>query len=368
MVSDRSLVMAGDSVLSPLDADAADRVVGQLQGGAVDAVIAVDDIGQVLAAEVGRRLDLRHNPADAVRAAMDKSQTRRRLAAAAVDQPEFEVLAPGESFSCNKWPAVLKPVDRSGAQGVLLVRNAEEAQHALDRIRAIVGSTQPILAERFIDGPEVAVEGLLHEGHLDVLAIFDKPGQVDGPTFPETMLITPSRLSCPLLDRVTTTASAACTAIGLVEGPVHVELRCEQTTGVPHVLEVNPRSIGGLCSRSLRFGSTGTLEELVLGHALGLSRSTTLADDASGVLMLPVTEGGLLLAVEGVEAALAVRHVEDVTITAVQGAELTALPEGGDTYVGFIFARASTPDEVEAALIAAWSHVQIRTSQQAVNR
>ena len=51
-----------------------------------------------------------------------------------------------------------------------------------------------ILVEDFIPGVEVALEGLLTDGELHVLAIFDKPDPLDGPFFEETIYVTPSRL------------------------------------------------------------------------------------------------------------------------------------------------------------------------------
>ena len=51
-------------------------------------------------------------------------------------------------------------------------------------------------------------------------------------------------------------------AIGLVEGPVHAEARLVE--GRPVILEVAARSIGGLCSRTLRFGAGISLEEVIL--------------------------------------------------------------------------------------------------------
>ena len=71
------------------------------------------------------------------------------------------------------------------------------------------------------------------------------------------------------------TTSRAAAALGLTEGPIHAELRLNDE-GV-WMLEVAARSIGGLCSRTLRFGSGMTLEELILRHAASLlaSRSTS---------------------------------------------------------------------------------------------
>jgi hypothetical protein len=50
----------------------------------------------------------------------------------------------------------------------------------------------------------------------------------------------------------------------------------------------------------------------------------------------------------------------EITVTAIEGRELQALPEGS-SYLGFAFAREATPEAAEAALRSAQAklHVQI---------
>jgi hypothetical protein len=116
------------------------------------------------------------------------------------------------------------------------------------------------------------------------------------------------------------------------------------------VLEIAARSIGGLCSRTLRFGAGVTLEEVLVAHAMGLPLEAIRREArASGVMMLPIPRRGILHGVGGVEAARAVAGVEDVVVTAPEGREVIPLPEG-DSYLGFLFARGEEPAGVEAAL------------------
>ena len=69
----------------------------------------------------------------------------------------------------------------------------------------------------------------------------------------------------------------------------------------------------------------------------------------AGVMMIPIPRRGVLRATRGREAALAVAGIEEVTISAHVGQELVPLPEGSQ-YLGFIFARAASPEAVEDAL------------------
>lgn len=194
----------------------------------------------------------------------------------------------------------------------------------------------------------MALEGLLDDGQLRVLALFDKPDPLDGPFFEETIYVTPSRLPEATQVAIAATTAAAARTLGLWVGPVHAELRVNEA-GV-WLIEVAGRSIGGLCSQVLRFGIDASLEELILRQAVGLPLGDVgQRDRAAGVMMIPIPQAGLLRAVEGVDEATAVPLIDGVEITARLHYPLTPLPEG-DSYLGFIFARGETPAEVEAAL------------------
>jgi biotin carboxylase len=261
------------------------------------------------------------------------------------------------------YPCVLKPLIFSASRGVIRADDPAGFSAAWGRIARLLKHTAPerrereeeaartLLVEAFVPGAEVAVEGLLRGGALEVLAIFDKPDPLDGPYFEETIYVTPSRHPAPLLAAIEETTAAGARALGLVEGPIHAELRLPP--GGPVVLEIAARSIGGLCSRTLRFGAGLSLEEVLVAHAMGLPLAPHRREArASGVMMLPIPRRGVLHGVRGVDAARGVAGVDDVVITVPDGREVVPLPDG-DSYLGFLFAHGETPAEVEAALRAA---------------
>ena len=313
----------------------------------VDAVVAVDDRGVLPAAHAALKLGLPHNPPDAVAATRDKAKMRALLAAGEVSQPDFELL--DDALPTLPYPLVLKPLDRSGSTGVIRVDDADAAGAAMARIRTIVGDERaPLLAERFVPGVEVSLEGLLRGGALEVLAVFDKPDQLDGPYFEETIYVTPSRVRRDVLDEVERVIRDGCRALGLTEGPVHAEARIHD--GVVVLIEVAARSIGGLCSRALTFGAGVSLEELILRHALGLPLDgIERAAGASGVMMLPIPKSGVLREVGGREEARSVPGIGGLEITIPPGREVRTLPEG-DRYLGFLFATGDTASDVERSL------------------
>ena len=270
-----------------------------------------------------------------------------------------------------RYPCVLKPLFLNASRGVLRANDPGEFTAAFGRIRNLLhrpavrkalvehgdDAARTILVEDYLPGVEVSLEGVLVDGDLRTLAMFDKPDTPDGPTFEETLFVTPSRLPHEIRSAVVAEVATACDALGLREGPVHAELRVQD--GVPWILEVAARTIGGLCARALRFGAGISLEQVVLRHALGLPLGEIVREaDASGVLMLPVPRAGRLRDVRGVDTARAVEGIEDVRITVERGGAIEPAPEG-NRYLGFVFARAPTPEAVERALREAQARLEV---------
>ena len=361
--------LAPDSLLT-LDfgdaAEAAARVVEWSAGRPLAAVVGVDDVTAAAAAAIAERLGLRASAPAAVAAARDKFQMRQCLAAAGLPVPRFRRIALGENPVLAArgvaFPCVLKPLSLSASRGVIRANTTEQFVVAFRRIAALLArddvavtgdAARYLLAEEYVPGLEIALEGLLIGGTLHVLALFDKPDPLEGPFFEETIYVTPSRLPDRVQRALRATTAAACAALGLTEGPVHAELRVNDDG--PWVLEVAARSIGGLCSRTLRFGTGMTLEEIILRHALGWTIDTLERErPAAGVMMIPIPKAGTLNSVHGLAEAKATRLVEDVVISAHVGQEVVPLPEGWQ-YLGFIFARGDAPADVEDALRIAHS-------------
>ena len=354
--SDGALPLGGNPVVHVDPADIEGSVRRLLATvGAVDAVVAVDADMLPLAAELGMALNLDSNPPDAVAAAADKAIQRRLWSAAGIAQPHFQ-FASGDAPRSIDFPCVVKPVSLSASRGVVRADDEAGLSAAVREIRAILAEAgraedQPILVEEYVPGWELSIDGLLTNGALTVTAIFDKPDTPDGPTFEETLLVTPSRLPAPTLASATALAEQAARALGLTHGPIHAELRIDQRSGAarPVMLELAARSIGGLCSRSLRFLGGTSLEMLILLNALGSVVDLGRPVGASGVLMLPVERGGVLQSVEGQAEARAVAGITGLSITIPLGQAVRPLP-WGDRYLGFIFAEGGDAAEVELAL------------------
>jgi len=338
---------------------ASQQLVDALAERPVQAILSLDDSGAFLAARTSQLLGLPHNAAEAAEAARNKYRMRQLLSAGGVLSPRFRrffsddplpALAPVVEMEIN-YPYVVKPEDLNGSRGVIRANNRDELLVAAARLVALIGPGRHFLVEEYMPGVEVALEGILDGGVLQVLALFDKPDPLEGPFFEETIYVTPSRLPADVQDNIAATTAQAARALGLEMGPVHAELRINEAGA--WIVELAGRSIGGLCSRTLHFGTDASLEELILRQATGLPIAGLDREGrAGGVMMIPIPEAGILREVHGVDKAKAVPGIEDVQITAQRNYPLVPLPEG-DAYLGFIFAAGDTPDKVEAALRAA---------------
>ena len=330
----------------------------------VDAIVPAEEEAVLLAAHAAQALDLLHNSVDAVTATRDKFRLRTVLTAAGFPQPIFKLLVDAKdlrNLDPVGFPCIVKPTNLAASRGVIRANDVSQLKAAFARISDILAGsmvdTPAILVEEYLSGEEVALDGLMDQGELHLLALFDKPDPLTGPYFPETIYITPSRKSsteCALIEQ---TVLDAAVALGLFNGPIHAELRINE--GQIYLLEIAARSIGGRCGSSLRFAGGFSLERLILSHAIGEKGPGYQREQcAVGVMMIPVLKGGILRAVQGLDVARGVADVEAVHITIPLGQRVTPLPEGRH-YLGFIFARSSRPETAEASLRRAYDALDI---------
>jgi biotin carboxylase len=353
--------------------EAAEEVARELRARPPDVVLALGDRPTPTAAYLVQALGIRGNPPEAVEICRNKLRQRETLAKAGLPIPQFFSSAadddPAQVAARAKFPCVVKPTVLAASQGVIRCNNAAEFQGAVRIIRGLVESPEiqvqreagldQLLVESYIPGKEVSLEGLLENGSLRTLAIFDKPDPLEGPYFEESIYVTPSRLPAGTQAGIENCAKQSIAALGLATGPVHAEFRVNDDG--PWVIEIAPRPIGGLCSRALRFGAERiSFEELLIRHALDPGGSRLGREkEASGVMMIPVPRSGIFEGVDGIEDAEKVVGVCEIRITARLRDYVAAWPDGS-SYLGFIFARAAEPAEVESSLRAAHAKLRFR--------
>ena len=352
-------------------AESAGKIVEYAGRHPVNGIVALGDATPPTAARAAEMLGLLFHPPEASDICRDKYRSRQRLAECGLHVPRFtrfpidadpeEIVRAG--LAPIGFPCVVKPLALSASRGVIRTNNAREFIGAFKQIQTLLRSpdvqvkreetSNYVQVEEYIEGEEIAVEGVVDRGRLKVLAMFDKPDPLVGPYFEESIYVTPSRLSLETQAEISEALRRAVQSLGLQHGPLHAELRINSRG--PWILEVAARSIGGLCSRALRFHAPGmdeniSLEDLIIRLSLGEDiEAIRLEEVASGVMMIPVPRAGIFQQIEGIEDARKTPGVEDIVITAQPNQKLMPLPEG-TSYPGFIFARGPSPECVEGAL------------------
>lgn len=340
------------------------------------AIVGVDEETVIFAAMASASLGLLYNSLSSVRATRNKYLMRQMMQKFGLNSPEFRVflidLNPKEFIDKISYPSVVKPTFLSASQGVIRVNTPDEFVDAFNQIRRIITdpsnrkksaeTNQQILVEDYIPGTEVAIEGILMNGKFKLLAIFDKPDPLEGPYFVETIYVTPSRYPQDIQAKIIQTTIDAIGALGLTTGPVHAEMRINEKG--TWMLEIAARSIGGLCSRVLKFDNGISLEALILMHAMGKDIKNIDCDQkAAGVMMMPVLQTGILKEVRNLESAKQIPGIENIVITIALERKIEPLPFGSK-YLGFIFARGDTPEFVEKSIRKAYNRLEVVIKSQ----
>ncbi len=378
LACDQPPVLAGPAHGRPLQIDFADldgavkTLTEHTAQAAFDALLGVDELTCGIAARAAKASGIAHNPPGAVTTAHNKYLFRQHLRDGGHRCPGFELIAPADNLNSlaarRTYPCVLKPLQLSASRGVLRADTAGDFLAAAHRINTLLRNTpgQPreFLVEDYIPGSEFALEGLLENGRLRMLALFDKPDPLHGPVFEESIYVTPSRLPRVRQQQLFETTARVCASLGLHNGPVHAELRLNCAGA--WIIELATRCIGGRCSSAVSFGNGVLLEELILRNALGEQTGhLPLEPGASGVMMIPIPAAGRLHSVTGLDRARRIPGITAIRIDIARGALLVPLPEG-DRYLGFIFARGPHPAQVIRCLKQA--HALLRINVEAEYR
>jgi hypothetical protein len=343
-------------------------ILGALEGKAVACVLATDDSCVALCSRIAGRLGLPHNTTEAAAITNRKDLGRAALKNAGCNTPQFQLVELGSTdpvLLTVPFPVVVKPLALSASRGVIRANDEAEFVAACRRIDGILETAgvsgfnrRHLLVESYIDGEEYAIEGFMVDGEFRLLTIFDKPEPLTGPYFEETYYITPTRLATEGQQQLVDEVAKCCHAYGLEQGPVHAEAR--MTVDGPVLLELAARTIGGQCGQLIEFSLQQKLEELVIQGMCGITPERGERAESAGVLMIPITDAGILQRVEGLTEAMQTGFIEDIEIHINPGYELIPLPEGA-SYLGFIFARAPNFEQTYAALKSAYAKLRFVT-------
>jgi predicted ATP-grasp superfamily ATP-dependent carboligase len=350
--SDQVTSQFGDTVIvQNFDENISDETLIKLQK--ITHVLPVDHSGLKYAGYLVDLLGAKGNKLFAIEHSMNKFESRNTFNSISNIKAKNMItksLKDIELFTEKYGTSVLKPNFGSASKSVLKINNFNQSK---DYIINLMNDCedQEMIIEQYIEGTEYALEGNLINSNLNKITIFDKPIEYKEPYFEESIYITPSELSEELQIQIVELIGNACKKIGLENGPIHVEFKILDEN--IFIIEINPRMIGGLCSKCLSFGLFKvSLEEITL-HAFLYDelKPIELLSNYVGVLMLPTPKTGKFVSINQDELEK-IDNVSTVEITVSQNSDLLE-PPFGDKYLGFVFSQANEKVLVINALMKA---------------
>jgi biotin carboxylase len=278
----------------------------------VDGVVTVgtDQTVQVMAAVAADRGLPCHVDVDAARVATNKLHMRRALEAAGVPiAPGQVVESPAEIDPALRLPLVVKPVDSQGQRGTSKVTDRAGLVPAV--VAALSESrSRRALIEEFVQGPEVTLNGWVHDGTAHLLAINDRLTYNPPPAVGICLQhIYPSRHAAGRATEGAAVLQRIAEAYGMVAGPLYVQVIVGSDRLV--VIEAAARVGGGHEASLLPAVGSDDLIDRSIDLALGLPTEAPtgvyrdVGHPVHGLVNFIVAEPGTLVGYAGMEEVLA---------------------------------------------------------------
>ena len=338
-------------IIHSFDEELEDDVKEKLQD--VTHILPVDHSALKFSAYLVDLLKAKGNNTKSINTAMNKFESRNifnSISEIKIQNAIVNKIEDIEIFINKNGTSVLKPIYGTASKSVIKVDSFQENKAEVEKLMQDC-SDQDLIIEEFVDGSEYALEGNLINSELNKIIIFDKPINYKEPYFEESIYIAPTEIPDKTQKEIVNLIGKACKKLGLENGPVHVEFKIHNNE--IFIIEINPRMIGGLCSRCLSFGLFKTsLEEIALYAFLNNElKSIDLLSNFVGVLMIPTPISGKFISINKNELE-SIPNVSGVEITVSENSNLLE-PPFGDKYLGFVFSQGDSKEKVMESLTLA---------------
>ncbi len=316
-------------------------------------ILPVDHSALKFSAYLVDLLKAKGNNTKSINTAMNKFESRNifnSISEIKIQNAIVKTIEDIDLFLNENGTSVLKPIYGTASKSVIKIHSIKENKTAVEKLMQDC-SDQDLIIEEFVDGSEYALEGNLINSQLNKIIIFDKPINYKEPYFEESIYIAPTEIPDETQKEIVNLIGKACKELGLENGPVHVEFKIHKNE--IFIIEINPRMIGGLCSRCLSFGLFKTsLEEIALHSFLNNElKSIDLLSNFVGVLMIPTPISGKFISINKNELE-SIPNVSGVEITVSENSNLLE-PPFGDKYLGFVFSQGDSKEKVMESLTLA---------------
>ena len=279
MAADAPALAFADHALiaSTRDAEESVRVVREFAKiHPIDGVMTIANDVPYTVARIAAELGLPGIPPASAKLFAHKVKMKHAFRAKGVATPDYWPIADRaaltEALTQAEFPLILKPSDGRGARGVLYLEQDTDLDWAYEHARA-AGDNGLLILERFIQGPQLSVEGLFVDGKYIGIAYADR--NYDNLTQTKPFIIEdggviPSQCDAQLRAEIDALISRAAAALGSDWGSVKADIVVD-LDGNPMVIELAGRLSGNYLAThhipmTYDVDIVGALIDLSLGH------------------------------------------------------------------------------------------------------
>ena len=274
--------------------------------------------------------------------ATDKGEMIKAFEASNVEHPWYYILSSLDELETVEnritFPCISKPVDNAGSRGVMLVHSRGELNEAV-KYSSLHGRNGGVIIEEYLEGSEVSVEIIVVDGTVHILQITDKL-TTGAPHFVEMGHSQPSQLEDENIDAIRDLAVRAVRAVGINNGPAHVEIML--TKKGPRMIELGARMGGDCITTHLVPLSTGIdMIKATIDICLGDVPDLEYKFHKGSAIRYLRQSHGTIQKIEGVETAKSYEGVKQVTFVKEIGDSVKNINSSVDR-IGYVIAQAES--------------------------
>ena len=205
---------------------------------------------------VATHMGLVSNNMDCLDLTLNKYTMRSAFEKAGIPVPKYFLIKSAVELDRIdiRYPAIIKPVDSGGSQGVNKVNNLQELKEAYAYAENH-SRTHTVIVEEFVDGQEFSVEYLSSNGIHYNLQITDKVTS-GPPHFVEMQHHQPADITEDIANQIKNMVEKALSVLKITNSPSHTEIKLN-SRGELYIIEVGPRLGGDYITSDLVRLSTG---------------------------------------------------------------------------------------------------------------
>jgi biotin carboxylase len=364
-VDQRPAVELADEYLA-ISCRAPERVAAALadRPDIVGVLCAGSDAGLAARAELTRHWRLADQlPDSAVRPSVDKTAFRQLCERLGLPGFGWVSGRPGPDLLARarglRFPAVVKPVDGSGARGVAPCASPAGLANAITEALAHSPGGR-VQVEEFVAGTHLTVEALVRDGAVAFHAVSERTL-----TPPPFFVTTAHLLPAPLPDdaELVHVLTSLCGAMGYRHGPVTLAVVLGQDGNV-YPIDVSVRTGGNGLPEAIESAYGVDVVGAAIAFAAGEDvRLSPRPPRPTLVHLLSADRPGTLTGIEGAAEVRAIPEVIDLQLFTAPGARVEPY-ERADRKLGQVVLSGGQPTALRAAASAARTMLRFRLAEQ----